>query len=227
MSRPQTLFRWCAERISVVILSALLVCCTTGCVGTLVNLIHAAHGNLVPAKYTGLKEKRVAVVCVSNSESFGPTSASHALAREVGKLLNRNISDVELVEPQEIASWIDNNNWDYVDYQAVGKGVNADMVLAIDLDSFNLYEGKTLFKGRADVKVVVYDISEDNREVFSHLPNQIQFPANAGYHTTDMSEGAFRRKFVNVIARKIARQFYAYDVKEDFANDATIIQAGP
>jgi hypothetical protein len=195
----------------------------TGCAGTLANLINAAHGNLVPARYTGLKDKRVAVVCVSNSEAFGPTSASIELAQEVGKLLIANVHGVKLIEPQKIADWIDQNNWDYLDYPAVGRGVDAEMVLAIDLDSFSLHEGKSLYKGRADVKIVVYDMTQEGKEVFAHTPAQIQFPASSGYHATDMSERAFHRQFLGVVSNQVARQFYAYDTKEDFARDASVI----
>jgi hypothetical protein len=208
---------WLASLLLIVAVAA------TGCVGTLANLMYAAQGNQVPARYTGLKDKRVAVVCVSNSEAFGPSYASRALTVLVGKLLRENVSGVTLVDSQKIADWIDRNDWDYVDYLAVGRGVDAEVVLAIDLDSFSLHEGQTLYKGRADVNVVVYDLTQGGKEVFSYSPTQIEFPENAGHHTTDMSEEAFRRQFLGVIASRVARQFYPYDVKEDFARDTSVI----
>ncbi len=175
-----------------------------GCVGTLANLMNVAQGNVVPANYTGLKGKRVAVICVSNSEAFGPSFASIALAGQVGKLLKSNVSDVTIVDPQKIADWIDRHDWDYLDYKEVGRGVDAEMVVAIDLDTFSLHEGKTLYKGRADLEVVVYDMKQAGKEVFSYTPTQIQFPENTGAHTTDMSEETFRRQFLSVIASRIA-----------------------
>ena len=144
----------------VVLLVALVLAISTGCIGTFVNLMNAAQGNVVPANFTGLKGKRVAVVCVSNSEAFGPSYASLALASQVGEAArSANVSDVTIVETQKIADWIDRNDWDYLDYKAVARGVDAEMVVAIDLDSFSLHEGKTLYKGRADVEVVVYDMT--------------------------------------------------------------------
>ena len=223
MPRPQRIHFSATSLGHFAVASVLISLLASGCVGTLVNLMHAAHGNLVPANFSGLKGKRVAVICVSNSEAFGPTSASIALARHVGHLVHANVDDVSIVDPQEIETWIDRNDWDYLNYQAVGAGVRADLVIAVDLDGFSLHQGKTLYKGRADVKMVVYDMLADGREVFAYTPNQIQYPANAGHHTTDMSEAAFRRKFLGVVARRIARQFYSYDVKEDFASDATVI----
>jgi hypothetical protein len=205
-------------------LLSLALVTTTGCVGTLANLMHVAKGNTVPARYTGLKGKRVAVVCVSNSESFGPSFASQALASQIANLIKAEVSDVKVIPPQEIANWIDRNDWDYLNYQAVGRGVNADIVVAIDLESFSLHEGKTLFKGRADVRVVVYDMLQDGQAVFAFDPTQIEFPENSGYHTTDMSEETFRRQFLSILANRVARQFYPYDVQEDFARDTSLIQ---
>jgi hypothetical protein len=212
-----------ARRVIPFLALALIV--GSGCVGTLANLMNVAQGNTVPARYTGLKGKRVAVICVSNSEAFGPSYASQLLASQVGKLIEANVSDVTVVEPQKIAEWIDRNDWDYLDYKAVARGVKAEMVVAIDLDSFSLHEGKTLYKGRADVDVVVYDMTAQGKDVFTYSPTQIQFPQNAGHHTTDMSEEAFRRQFLSVVASRIARQFYPYDVKEDFARDASLIHS--
>ncbi len=207
------------------VLVATLLTLTTGCVGLVANLVHVAKGNMVPPAFEGLKGRRVAVVCVSNSQAFGPTSASIVLARQVGKLIQQNVKEVSIIEPQKVADWIDEHDWDYVDYVAVGRGVDAEMVLAIDLDGFSLHDGKTLYKGRADVQLVVYDLTEQGggKEVFALVPPQIQYPKNLGMHTTDISESAFRRKFLNVVARHIAKQFYSYDMQEEFAEDTTII----
>ena len=216
--------RYCGSRAACLgLLVAALLVPSWGCVGTMANLIHVARGNLVPARYKGLEEHRIAVVCVSNSESFGPTSASVALSKEVGKLLEENVHKIQLIDPQVVADWIDQNGWDYLDYVALGKGVDAEMVLAIDLDSFSLHEGRTLYKGRADISVTVYDMTQGGKEVYANVPSQIQYPMNSGYHTTDMSEVGLSsavpldRRFTD------RAHFYAYDVKEDYARDVTLI----
>lgn len=213
-------WRGCRWGVCFLLLGLLV---TSGCVGTLANLLHVAHGNLIPASYTGLEEKKVAVVCVANSEAFGPSTASVQLARMVGALLQKNVEKSVLIDPQKIADWIDRNDWDYMNYPEVGKAVDAEMVVAIDLDTFSLHDGKTLYRGRADIKVIVYDMEQGGKEVFSYVPTQIVFPENSGYHATETSEEAFRRQFVKVLASRIARQFYDYDAQEDFAQDASVI----
>lgn len=227
MRRQQSSFPHVSNQLRFVghLLLVMLMACSPGCVGAIANLVNVARGNNVPANFTGLKEKRVAVVCVSNSEAFGPAGASASLARQVSKLIGANVEKVTMIEQQKIEQWIDRNDWDYQDFLAVGRGVNADMVVAIDLDGFSLYDGPTLYKGRADVSMVVYDMTAGGHEVFAYSPNQIQHPENSSQHTTDTSERAFRSQFLFVLANRIARQFYPYDVAEDFARDASVIHA--
>ncbi|MCA9150579.1 MAG: hypothetical protein KDA92_14810 [Planctomycetales bacterium] len=213
-------FRW-----GVGLLLLLTFVTAPGCVGAIANLVNVARGNTVPANFTGLEGKRIAVVCVSNSEAFGPAGAASSLARTVGKLVKANVEDVTVIDQQKIEQWIDRNDWDYVDFLAVGRGVNAETVVAIDLDGFSLHDGKTLYKGRADISMVVYDMTSGGKEVFAYSPNQIQYPENMSAHTTDMSERAFRAQFLNVLGNRIARQFYPYDVAEDFARDASVISS--
>ncbi len=211
--------------IAAALVASVVLASSIGCVGVIANLMHVANGNFIPAEFTGLEAKRVAVVCVSNSESFGPTEASVILARRVGSLLEQSVDEIQLIDEQQVGDWIDRNDWDYLDYAAVGRGVDAEIVVAIDLNSFSLHEGKTLYKGRADVSLVVYDMTQDAKRVFSTKPPQIQYPLNSGYHTTDISEEEFRRQFLGLVARRIARNFYRYDVKEDYAQDATLVGA--
>ena len=63
----------------------------------------------------------------------------------------------------EVADWLDSHGDDLTDYRDVGRGVKADMVVGIDLLSFNLHEGQTLLKGRAKVGVKVYAHDEEGR----------------------------------------------------------------
>ena len=206
------------------IYSVLMLICLTplvGCVGLVANLLNAAGGGLVPAAFPGLRDQKVAVVCVSNSE-FGPTSTSTELSLRMNRLLKSNVKGIQIVSHQEVADWIDRHNWDMVDFPAIGKGVGADLVVAIDIDTLSLHESKTMYKGRADVHVVVYDM-ESGHEVFAKSPSQIVYPDTVGIWPTDISERQFRQQFLNVVADRIARNFYPYDIHDDFARDAKLL----
>lgn len=198
----------------------LLVCLAPmiGCVGLVANFLNVVGVGLMPAAFPGLEEQKVAVVCVSNSELFGPTSTSADLGDRLSRLLAANVKKIELIPNQRIEQWIDENGWDMIDFVAIGRGVDANLVVAVDIDALSLHDGATMFKGRADVHVVVYDM-QTGQEVFSKSPPQIEFPTTAGVPATSTSEKEFRRMFLDALAGRIARNFYAFDINEDVAVD--------
>ena len=201
---------------------ALLCLFSTGCVGTLANLIHAGWGNLMPARFDMMAGRRVAVVCMSSSNSFGNSSAALDIAERVEKKLVERVPEIDLVGQQAIEEWMDTHDWNEVDYRELGDGIQTDLLVAVDLDSFSLYEGQTLYKGRANVGMTVYDIPK-NKVVYEVEPSEVTFPMNGGQHTADTSESEFRRRFLEIISSAVAKHFYSYDAKEDYGRDPTFV----
>lgn len=198
----------------------LLACTSTGCVGVAAQLLYVIKGDKVPAEFQGLEGKRVAVVCLSNTSGFDPTSASSALAQYIEANLRKNVKKINVIRQQEVAKWVDNNDWDRLDYRDIGRGVRADMVIAIDLEGFRIHEDATLYKGRTNWTATVYDMSKSGEAVFRRNERNFQFPVNGGQHVSETTEDAFQRKFLLIVAEDIARHFYAYEFKEEFARDA-------
>ena len=203
-----------ASRAALFLILAASILPAAGC-GLLINVLYP--GNMVDPLYDGLEERRVAIVCGGATGTFGPSVASQMLPKKVAALLRRNVRKIELIDQEEIEKWIDSNDW--LDYQEIGRGVEADIVVAIDLASLSLTDGPTLYKGRADVKVTAYDMTKGGAVVFSSEPAPVIYPKTAGYHTTGMTEADFQRQFIAVLAREVAKNFYAYPLKEDFAVD--------
>jgi hypothetical protein len=179
-------------------------------------------GALVDAEYD-LEGKRVAVVCVSESSAFGPGTDSLHLARRVGTTLSERVEDIDVVPPDEIADWVDRNDWDEMDFAEIGRGVDADMVIGIELSGLKLYEGQTLYKGRANLAVRALDMSEGGKVVFRRKLPEVAFPANGAYPTTDTSESKFRIAFVRVLADRAAAYFYDHEHLESFHTDPPYI----
>lgn len=194
----------------------------TGCASLIAHLGYVAGGGMMKPEYDGLKEQRVAVVCISDSSSYGIGNEGELLSRGVGKLLQQNVKEIEVVEWSKVADWID-RNWNEVDYREVGRGVKADRVVAIDLKGFRIHEGSALFKGRADLTVSVYDMSDKGREVYRKDISEFTFPVNSHYHATETSENRFRRQFLAVLSREVAKRFYPYEMTEDFGGDPTSV----
>lgn len=201
----------------------LVLSTATGCVGFAVNLIHAGFGNKVSARFEGLTEKRVAVICVARSSLFGPTSDSRAIAARVHQRLQQHVPKIILVDQQTIGDWTDREGWDEIDYRQIGSGVDAQMVVGIDIVSFSLHEGKSMYRGRSDVELTVIDMEQGGKEVFHETMPQIVFPTMAGRHITETTEDEFRKYFLDAISDYVARTFYAYERAEDFGRDPTLV----
>ncbi len=212
--------RLCSARPWLTIAALLLVLPAGGCIGFTSQLVYWIKGGpRIEAEFDGLEGKRVAVVCVANSSTYGPNSIANLLERSVAMLLREKGKDIDVIHYDEVADWIDNNDWNQMDYREIGKGVSADMVLAIDVDGIRLHEGMTLYKGRADVVVTVYNMNEGGKVVFRKTMPEFTFPQNGARHSTELSEAQFQQLFVTVLAHDVAKYFYEYQLQDDFATD--------
>lgn len=208
-----------ARSLLALILAVALLVPTTGCVGFASTLMYWIKGNKVDARCTALEGKKVAVVCVTGSGVVGPNNEGETLARAVATILEKEVKKITLVRPEQVAEWRDQNNWDEVDYKSIGRGVKADMVVAIDLASFGIHENPTLLRGRASIKTTVYDIADKGKIVFRDGPKEFVFPENGAQHAVE-NETNFKRIYLVMLARHIAKNFFAYDKLEDVAADA-------
>ncbi len=194
----------------------------TGC-NLMATAMYVVSGQNTAAEFAGLQGKRVAVVCRPvTSLHFRDSSVSRDLAKQVSLLLERNVSKIQLIDQREVFEWADENNWE--EYAEIGKAVNADMVVGLDLEEFSLYQGQTLYQGKANIHLLVYDVASSREPAFEKNLPQAIYPPTAPIPASDNQEAHFRRKFVAYLARQIAHHFYAHDSTVDFANDSTAVQ---
>src|SRR4030095_246040 len=179
-------------------------------------------GNNIDAKFDGLKNKRVAVVCLDANSLKGPGSEADHIAKAVSRTLGYNVKNIKLVRQSEVADWFDNHDQDVTDYADIGRGVKADMVVGIDLEGFSIHEGQTLLKGRAAVVTRVYDMQRGGEVVYESPQREIPWPKSGARHVTE-NEANFRVAFIQTLAMKISHEFYAYDASEDYGLDAAFL----
>ncbi len=192
----------------------------SGC-NLMATAMYVIQGTNTPAEFTELRGKRVAVVCRPvTSLHFRDSSVSRDVAKQVGALLAKNVSKMKLIDQREVFEWADENVWE--DYVDIAKALDADMVVGLDLEEFSLFQGQTLYQGKANVKIVVCDVTKGKEPVFEYNLPQMVFPPN-GAIPADSPEAQFRRQFVNYLARRIAQYFYDHDASVDFASDSTAL----
>lgn len=166
--------------------------------------------NDTEAEYKGLKEQRVAVVCRAGAASqMEAAGATHEIARQVSALLKKNVRHIHMVSQKDVDDWLDNN--EMKSCEELGKALRADKVVAIDLAQMSLYDGKTLFQGRAQANITVYDIREKSSQELR--PLDVSYPPKNGV-PADIPERQFRARFLEVLCGQIARRFYRFDSKE-------------
>ncbi len=192
---------------------------TTGC-AVLYQLAYG-DGHKIEAKFQGLKGKRVAVVCAMNSSMYGDGATSTIIAESVERILRQNVDEIILVRQDQVSDWRDSNDWDESDFNEIGRGVKADMVVGIEIESFRIHEpgSPTLLKGRAEMIISVYDITKGGEQVFRTTDRNYSFPQSHAIPAISEDPRVFQRTFIELVAQRIAKNFYDYDMAEDFAPD--------
>ena len=194
----------------------------TGCLGGVAQLLHVLIGHKVPAAYSGLEGKRVAVVCVSDASAYGRDTLTYTVNKAVSLKLAQSVKNIRVVPAYEIEEWIDTNGWDETDFVKIGRGVNADMVLAIEISSYSIHEGATMYKGRSDLTATVYDIANDGQVTYVHGPKHFEFP-EMGRPAIQTSDQKFEAYYLAHLTQHITRQFYDHDQLETVAEDAAAL----
>jgi hypothetical protein len=204
--------------VALVILSCLA---STGCLQTLLatGIYMWQGGNVVPAECDALEKERVVVLCrPPASYEYRNAGAARAIGARVSALIEKNVKGVEVVSPKEVDNWVDEQDWE--NFKDLGRSVKATRIVYIELDDFDLYKGKTLYQGTADISISVYDMEDRDRLVWDRRLGQIQFPRNSGIPASDKPVQVFERQFVDVLSTQIAEHFYKHNPNADFALDA-------
>jgi hypothetical protein len=203
-------FRWCA-------LATMLLAPAAGCASGLAAAIYLVRGYDVPAKWDGLTGKRVVVVCRAPvSFDFRDSTVAEELARQVGQRLGEKVRKSDVISHEDVAAWTDENVWH--EFSEIGRALEADYVVGIELMSYSLHQGQTIFQGKSTYRVQVIDVSNGN-VAFEEGPVESTFPPNTGVATLDRTERDFRRQYLGVLADDIGSLFYSHDKHADIAQD--------
>jgi len=198
------------------LLSALVCFCgLPGCT-MLATGLWIMNPNDQAALYDGLKKSRVAVVCRPHTAlALQYYGADRDLAAAVTRKLREQVKDIECVDTEEILDWSDAHQLKSL--AEFGKAMQADTVVVIDLSDFKLYQGKSMFQGTASAEIKVFDVAEDHT-AYSVEPLEVVYPPENGVPfdlaNQKTAENRFRKKFINVLADQISRNFYAYDSRD-------------
>jgi hypothetical protein len=173
----------------------------------------------VPAACDALAGERVVVICrPPASNEYRHTGAASEIGKQVSRLLKQNVKRIDVVSPNEVDNWIDEQDWD--NFKDLGRAVKASRIVYIELDNFDLYKGSTLYQGDAEVNLTVYDMTNGDEDIFERNIGQILFPRNSGIPASDKPVKKFQSQFVGIVSQQVAKHFYKHDPNATFALDA-------
>jgi hypothetical protein len=209
-------FRAPALRIARGLLAAMLLASSSGCAQfVLLGLLIGGPPHIEPEfdRETGQSfvgsDAKVAVICYVDPEvRLKYAKIDSELATYVAGLMQ--INKIDVVEPDYVRAWIDKHpDWETAD--EVGRDLEADYVIEIELVDFGLYEphSATLFRGNATCYVNVYEVPEtgEAERLFSK-DVKFMFPTKIPRSTYDLTEIAFKREFLSRLGEEIGFMFY-------------------
>lgn len=218
MDRPSL---WHA--VALVVALAVIALPAFGCRSVLTTAMYLFKGTDVDPDCKELKGKKVAVVCRPLvTLQYRDSNAGRDLAQQVTLLLQQEVPKIQTIDQRKVAKWIDENTWE--EYSEVGKAMRADMVVGIDLESFSIFQGQTLYQGKANATIKVFDCHQGGKLVFDKTIPQSVYPPNGYVPTSERTEPQFRSEFLHVLANQIARHFYAHDPYADLGQDVAALK---
>jgi hypothetical protein len=184
------------------------------------SLAYMLGGTDLPPDFDGLKGKKVLVVCrpVAGLD-YRNARADQDLAKQVGALLQSKVQKITVIDQQKVAKRLDENPTE--DYPAIGRALKAEMVVAVEMNSFSTVEGPTLWRGQSELTIKVYDLGKEKKGAVvweKALPASV-YPPSCGIPMSDQSEREFRKTFITVLADQVARHFYYHDSHADIGLD--------
>ena len=218
MYRPSIRFA-----VAAFLLAAAALVLSGGCRSAIATALYFFKGDDVGPEYAALKGKKVAVVCRAPTDlNYADSSAGRDLVREMSKLLQERVPKIKVVDAQKANKWCEENKWE--EYVEVGKALQADVVVGVELEKFGIYQARTLYQGKANASVHVYDCKDGGKVLFEKILPQTVYPPNAYIQTSDVQESEFRREFIAVLADQIARHFYGHDPYADLGRDNSALR---
>ena len=205
---------------AAIVLSPLLA--ATGCVSLAANVMHMIYGHDIKPEFQGLKDQRIAVLC-SDANGVCKSDECIRLAGGIRTLVASKLKKATLVPQEEIDGWLRDNSFEREDVPQIGRAVAADYVITVDMQDLKLQDGQTLYRGRADFSVEVYDMSQE-KVVFRKTLPDYTYPQTAAISLTEMSTDKFNRLYIAMAAERISRLFIPSPMGADIAADAHLLR---
>ncbi|MEZ6123202.1 MAG: hypothetical protein R3C49_08525 [Planctomycetaceae bacterium] len=159
---------------------------------------------------------KVAVVCYASDDlTKFHDNIDYILSCRLAAHLYKH--EIQVIDPDRIREWMAHHpDWDSA--TEVGADFDVNYVVYVDINEFSLYEpdSTSLFRGRCDAIVSVYEMETDGdgRRIFTKNVASV-FPTQVPRSASDISYETFRHEYFFRLADEIGRLFYPYGNGDD------------
>jgi hypothetical protein len=183
---------------------------------------------LQPAPFTTatrvdlLKEDKQVIVVCSTPESVKTDfpSLDFDLLDQIARELKSH--NVQVVRPDDVATWMDNNGGYTDDPQQIADNFDADIIVHVDLNRFSFVEenSPTFFRGRAKGNIHAYQVvkgpqgTKSVQQIYLSEYNST-YPKMSPVSTQTMNEKTFRKRYVHQVSTEIAQVFYSHHAADE------------
>uniref|UniRef100_A0A7C2NV47 Uncharacterized protein n=1 Tax=Schlesneria paludicola TaxID=360056 RepID=A0A7C2NV47_9PLAN len=175
---------------------------------------------MVPSQFKAMtgtdltKGKHKVVVICSTPTSVESELSTLNLDLIDGITRRMKVRGVDVVSPDLVAKWIDDNGGVVADPSAMANAFDADYVAWIDLHTFSIREENSpkLLRGRSQGFVRVYQVEEvnDDRVALSAFNSEFTsvFPQHQPISETGRSALTFQKEYIDRVCDELAMKFY-------------------
>lgn len=186
---------------------------------------------MVPAPGPSLEGKKVVVVthCVSGAMNEFQ-SLDRDLTQKVVAILRAKVKKIDVVDPDKVWTWVDGHpSW--TDPAELAKAFEADVVVFLEVEVFQVQHPNDLnvFQGTAKTHIIatemvypknskgkpIKDKPKEPKQIYddyrdTEFPVRGPIPMDSG-----VSRGAFKTKFLSVVAAEISWHFVEHKPDDD------------
>ena len=128
---------------------------------------------------------------------------------------------VKIVNPDEVAKWIDTNGGRFDHPSELAREFSTDFIAVIDVDMFSLHDAGSpnLYHGSATGQMQVFQVKEvagtkEAREVFAgNFRNQ--YPPHGPVPIDSLSPKMFEMRFIDNLSDRLGSRFYDYRLGDE------------
>ena len=170
----------------------------------------------VPAEYTGLEGKSVAVMIAGDEYLlYRYPKAQILLATNIAARIVENIDGVRMVNPQPITKFQkENPEWMTLPYGELIQRVQVDRIVLVDLGDYRLHDPGNRELWRAVIEGNIGVVEADSRDPDNYAYYKgvrATFPEDGGVGVLESDQETVELAVTTLFAQKVAKLFYTHD----------------